>query len=336
MSDNNKTQVSLSVDRHPHFLTFVSRRGAGVWTTIPGLSVELLSPRHEFASILWVDLGLRYEMLNHLRIVPTWFPGDASVLGVCEAMQRRSASPPSIDFVTFHDTVVGRPASGLTPSRIWNDDLADAYIAQVHELHSRGRTITLLPLQVALRSGADLDAANTVSLYVDAIESAIRQVVPDIVMFTCEGQPEGGLFAARLAQSALLQYAIGRADRVLCLVRHDSPQRFDDGISVPALIGQHHEWTDRVRIILTRVAGSYQVPPSLQQRVLGCLPFGDFIGRSVSRGRIPTLDLAAETAMRRQPTPEATSYSSMMEALAARVADELFVREVTPELNRGQ
>jgi len=311
------------MDHLAKVLTFVSRRGAGVWSTLPSLTAELLSKRREFASILWVDLGLRYEMLNHLRIVPTWFPGRACTLGLCDLIADDAGTFSNQTLVTFEDSVLGNPAKALEPACAWTDDLADAYLEQVKGLQRRRRGITLLPLQVATRSGADLDNPEAVAGYIACIEAAISTTRPDLVMFTCEGQPEGSLFSVRLARSTMLQYAINRAHRVICLVRHDSPQRFDDGIAVPALIGQRPEWAERIRIVLTRSPADFEVPAAFHAQVLGSLPFGDFIGRSISRGRIPLLDLAATEASGRPLTSEEISYSERMKAMGCRVSEEV-------------
>ena len=115
----------------------------------------------------------------------------------------------------------------------------------------------------------------------------------------------------------LLPWALDKAELVISLVRHDSVARFQDSVAIPSILSRHPGWQGKLRLILTRSAETISSAPAwLQALVLGRLPFSDFIGQSVSKGRIPYFDAvsAAQGGSADQP---ALDYMDAVRQVAA-------------------
>jgi len=297
-------------------VTLISRRGAGVWTNLPSLSVQRLLSSPQPTSILWVDFGLRYEMLNHFRIPPALFPERSCLLGLRNAL--RTSGLNADDIVTY-DRALHWSSAVSTPSSPESvENIADpGYSAFIANLAGSNRRIFMVPLQVP-QAVADATAAQ---LSVHDIEATITQVInvvqPTWIVLTCEGQPEAHLFGEKLGDETV-RWCLDNATVIVSLVRHDSEERFRDGIAIPTILSTNPTWRDRLRVVLTRASPPIQVSPQFSEVVLGFLPFADFVGESVSAGRIPLVDILCRdsqgpiSAAEREYTARLTGISERM------------------------
>lgn len=272
-------------------VTMTSRRGAGVWSHLPSLTASLLQRRAAPTTAVWIDLGLRYEMLNHLGIPSSNVPAGASLTGL---MKRRDAGddPGRGDLLELTAVTLGDGRGGAPLVRLLGAN-PDEYRSAVQSFREAGHRIFMVPFQVPGFAAPDSESPDHAARCERTIERVVSLCQPDFVFLTCEGQPESNLFGALLARSILLQWALNVADLIFCLVRHDSAQRFHDSVSIPSLLSRNPDWRDQIRIGLTRTSSDVAVPDSLRKIVLGHLPFSELVGHAVSLGRIPIFDTAA-------------------------------------------
>lgn len=264
----------------------ISRRGAGVWTNLPSLTFEFLRNVPGPASVLWLDFGLRYEMLNHFRIQPIHFPHKSTLPGL--AGQVRMDGVIRADDIVAYDQLLASTGHTLLPSS------KQTYDNIVLDLAKQQKRAYLIPVQLA-QSGGGIAFPN---LKVDELESAVGSILdsvkPTHTVFTCEGQPEAGLFSEKLADDKILQWCLDHCTKIVCMIRHDSEQRFQDGIAIPSVLSRNPVWRSRLRLLLTRATRSPRIPAQFLDMVIGHLPFAEFVGESVSNGRIPLIDLLAK------------------------------------------
>lgn len=253
-------------DSHVPWLTLVSRRGAGVWTHLPSILHMATTNRSDLRPILVMDFGLRHEMLNHFSIDPSSLPASASI---CGAMATGEGG--EYGFITLADLVSRHP---------------DDYCRRGARLDAASNVI-LVPLSLPGAPFRGVLNPHDLTSYSEFIDDEVQANTPRLVIATFEGQPEGVLFERELERQALLRFAIDRADFVICLVRHDTNPRFEDGISIPQIIGRRPSWRNKVRIVLTRTEAKSPFGAPL---VLGWIPFAECVANSISRGRVALLD----------------------------------------------
>jgi hypothetical protein len=273
------------------YVVMVSRRAAGVWTHLPSLTFMLMSKLEPRRPILWVDFGLRYEMLNHLLIDPARFPQALSLIGL---LSRSDLSGPieKNDLMAYSQTIAVDKVAGAEAklSEIQGEDPC-AYCEYVDHLRLKGIDAFLLPIQVpSLQKGGLLSGLNVSD--VEKILSRIeRELQPAFIFLTFEGQPEAKIFAKKVEEDHLLNWSLDKATIILCLVRFDSKQRFEDSVAIPTHLSRSPGLKDRLRLILTRCIYPPFVQPELERYLLGTLPFANFVGESVNNGRIPVIDI---------------------------------------------
>jgi hypothetical protein len=293
-------------------LAFVSRRASGVWTNLPSLTYTLVSCSKASGNVLWVDFGLRHEMLNHFRINPDEFPVDSCLLGMIQ--RHRAGDALQFTKIVTYDQAVNFPldtdSEGAT-ARCLSDIQginASQYRDCVAKLSATKGEVFLLPLQIpALNVGSIRPAVSTDEL--DAVlGSLVDALQPAFTFFTLEGQPESAIFSHRLAEDSVLQWAISVAHMIICMVRFDSEQRFDDAVGIPTVLARDPEVCRRIRLLLTRAAAEPRVTAEVAPYLLGVIPYADFVGQSVSSGRIPVIDLWSH--------PEGTAPATAAEFLA--------------------
>jgi hypothetical protein len=242
--------------------------------------------------MLWIDFGLRYEMLNHFRIQPSSFPAQSCLIGLAE-MVKSEGRVDSSKVIPF-DTTLSWPLYTSAPRQSGSAkslDVHSPYRRLISDLAALGNRIYMVPFQLPeLAADAPLAALSVEELNF-VVESMITALAPTYTVFTCEGQPEAHLFSDKLADDNILQWCLNRADTIACMVRYDSEKRFDDGIAIPSLLSRSPTWRNRLRLILTRASHAPRVPSQFTNTVLGHLPFADFVGESVSNGRVPLVDL---------------------------------------------
>lgn len=287
-------------------LTFVSRRQAGVWTNLPSIAMSILR-RVERSSIVCIDLGHRYEMLNHFGVSPSAFPAHGTVADILSRGDVAERLPTSL--VSYSDLV--SRAVAKSP-----DSLNAAYVDCVARMDQAFQTLYLMPLQVPPAPAHDpYDGAFTAALEA-LIETLAVEVQPLSIWVTFEGQPEARLFAPILTQNVALRWSLDRCDHIVSLVRHDSTQRFFDGVPIPELIGREQGWRKKLRIVLTRSEGRVRPSAPVAPLLLGTLPYLDGIGRAVSAGRIPFLDLLLADVL----DPDEKRYLIQVNAIASALA----------------
>jgi hypothetical protein len=302
--------------RMPASVTFASRRGAGVWTNLPSLTAAMLSRRAAPGVAIWFDLGMRYEMLNHLGIAPSAFPAESTLAGIAEAMAA-DVTPTADGLLEFSSLVLGSDGAGTGAlSRVLGPGGLE-YRASIAAFAAQGCRIYVVPLQAPTKLALGADLPDRSKECQRAIRAVVDTIQPEYTFLTCEGQPEAGLLGAQVASNTLLRWALEVAEIILCLVRHDSDQRFEDGIAIPALLSRHAGWRDRLRIVQTRAGPDIDVPPELGDVVLGHVPFSEFVGLAVSTGRVPVHQARAQGL---------DSSGDAAESMYLRCIDELAVR----------
>jgi hypothetical protein len=294
-------------------LTVVSRRGGGVWSTLPGLTLCMTSALALRRPVAWFDFGRRYEMLNHLGIGRSEVPLQSSLIELVDA------APTEANMMRLTDLALKPNLSTISPL---GEDDAPAYCRTGTAL--LGATeVLMIPAQAAHDVAPDVfGEIVTPERYASATSTVCQWVRPSIVMLTFEGQPEKDLFRTRLQQDRLLRWALDNSDLILSPVRRDSPERFDDGVAIPTLISREQRWSDKVRILMTRSEPLELAGGPLESLVVGDLPFGAFIGDAISRGRIPLLE-ARLRADREPSRPDEVAYLDRMRAVALRLGTEL-------------
>ncbi len=316
-------------------VTMASRRGAGVWSHLPSMTIALLSRRMAPSAALWVDLGRRYEMLNHLGVAASTVREPASLVGIVEGGDANGPIDPG-KLLELTEATLGvapntdprRDAPGGAggeayygdepPVRLLGPD-TERYRSTVSGFAGQGHRIFMVPLQVPSLLAQAPDATDRSEEYASAIRRIVRATDPQYVFLTCEGQPEAHLFGDQLATNTLLQWALDVCVVILCLVRHDSVPRFHDSVAIPALLSRNPRWRGKLRLALTRAADDVTVPPELQDMVLGRLPYSPFVGQAVSLGRIPAFDIPSGWTR----PPEQDRYMRLIEALAERLDESL-------------
>lgn len=289
---NNSILDSGLTNRDGDIVLFISRRGAGVWTNLPSLSFEFLRISTAPSNILWIDLGLRYEMLNHFRIQPGSFPFESCLAGIAAAL--RTKRQIDITKIVSYDATLSWTSDMQSPLSVPSPGISSAvsaYSTFVSALAAKGKRVYMVPLHAHDPTSASSIAGLKTDELDWTIATLLRELKPTCTIFTCEGQPEAHLFTKRLSEDKTLQWCLGLTDTIVCMVRHDSEQRFCDGVAIPSLLSRNPVWRDRIRIILTRASSRPPVPFHLANIVLGHLPFAEFVGESVSGGRIPVIDL---------------------------------------------
>ena len=237
-----------------------------MWTHLPNILHLVIGKSRDLRPTIVIDFGLRHEMLNHFSVDPSSLPATASICGAMASGARDGS-----EFVSLADLVTRHP---------------DRYVTVPAQL-SAAADVALVPLSLP---GAPFDgvvSAQDLETYSDFIDDCLKTLDPRLVVATFEGQPEGLLFERELERQALLEYAIDRADFVVCLVRHDTNARFEDAVEIPQVIGRRLAWRNKVRIILTRTSAARNFGNPL---VLGRIPFSECVANSMSRGRMALLD----------------------------------------------
>jgi hypothetical protein len=311
-------------------VTMASRRGAGVWTHLPSMTIALLAQRTAPSTALWVDLGRRYEMLNHLGIAASTIREPASLAGIVDGGRANGPIDPGT-LLELTAATLGAPSAGIgsgttngayygdqPPVRLLGTDTV-RYRSTVSSFAAQGHRIFMIPFQVPSLLAQAPDATDHSEEYTSAIQQIVHATDAQYVFLTCEGQPEAHLFGAQLASNTLLQWALDVCIIILCLVRHDTPQRFHDSVAIPALLSRNPRWRGRLRLALTRAANDVTIPPELQDMVLGHLPYSTFVAQAVSLGRIPMFDFPSSGAR----LPEQDSYLRSIEALAGSLNETL-------------
>jgi hypothetical protein len=266
-------------------VTFVSRRAAGVWTTLPSLTFQLLREESSEGGgrVLWIDFGRRFEMLNHLAIEPARFP-PASTLA---ALLTKSPEFEIRHLLTYSAAVkvgadnndglarLGGDAAAEYRQVVasWTKDRGDIYMVARDVLQAEAQTIPVSELAAAL---ARLH----------------ERLAPSWTFLTFEGQPEEPLFTNALQSDELLRWSLDNSSIVLSFVRFDNRQRFLDSVGVPDAISRSPSWRERLRVVLTRCQTAPIVPDHLRPYFAGRVPFAQFVGTSVNYGRIPLVDIA--------------------------------------------
>ncbi|USX56219.1 hypothetical protein [Lentzea sp. HUAS12] len=320
-----------------HIVTMASRRGAGVWSHLPSLTVALLSRRKDPSTALWVDLGRRYEMLNHLGLAASLVQERASLAGIVDCCGEETATDPSALLELTAATLGAHASEGMAgdssdrgyygdapPIRLLGPGI-EQYRSAVSSFSSQGHRVFMVPLEVPSPPAKMPVVTNRSAEFASAVRRIVRATDPQYVFLTCEGQPEAHLFGEQLANNTLLQWALDVSAIILCFVRHDSVPRFHDSVAIPALLSRNPRWRNRLRLALTRATEEPSVPPAMQDMVLGHLPFSQFVGQAVSLGRIPVFDIPRG----RPSPPEQNRYMRSIEALAQRL-DESLEAVVTP------
>src|ERR1051326_8603813 len=185
----------------------ISRRGAGIWTNLPSLSFQFLRLAPPSTSMLWIDFGLRYEMLNHFRIQPSSFPAQSCLIGLAE-MVKSEGRVDSSKVIPF-DTTLSWPLYTSAPRQSGSAkslDVHSPYRRLISDLAALGNRIYMVPFQLPeLAADAPLAALSVEELNF-VVESMITALAPTYTVFTCEGQPEAHLFSDKLADDNILQW----------------------------------------------------------------------------------------------------------------------------------
>jgi hypothetical protein len=310
------------------WITLIARRSAGVWTHLPSITASVLADLGRPCTALWVDLGMRYEMLNHLAIPPGSVNVSQCLSGLARA--RRGGAIPQARYIELSECILGLGDRSVPPLSVHTGADGEAYITEVRRWSEAGARTYMLPHHApdapAMSIVRDIDLSDFAATIQDAADGAGAE----LVFLTCEGQPEARLFELELRRRMLLPWALDTAALIVTLVRHDSVARFQDSVAIPTILSRQPSWRGKLRLILTRSADTISSAPGwLQALVLGRLPFSDFIGQSVSKGKIPYFD-ALLSAKSPKPDLPAVDYLSAVRQVADVLVSEARLERPSP------
>jgi hypothetical protein len=313
------------------WITLASRRGAGVWSHLPSISTNVLAQPGGIRTALWVDLGLRYEMLNHLGIPPTRV-GAAQCLSGVVAEKERTGQFGDVDPLELGTATLGADDGSTGPLCTRMGTGLDPYLAEVRLWRDIAARIYMLPFHVPAAPVTSLVSDIHLRQYASAIEHTAHAVGADLVFLTCEGQPEARMFENELSRHMLLRWALDKASIIVSLVRHDSLARFQDGIAIPTILSRYPDWRSKLALVLTRSAEPIDTAPAeLRAFVLGRLPFSQFIAHAASLGRVPLFD-RDNWAGDEHSSSEVQEYTLAVQNVARALANRAIEqRAVTPE-----
>jgi hypothetical protein len=236
---------------------------------------------------------MRYEMLNHLAIPPGSIQAAQCLSGLVRARLAQITNPEA-HCLELSRTILGSRDNVVTAFSQHAGADSQIYMAEVLRWREAGARTYMLPLYAPEAPAMSIVRESDLSEFVAMVEEVAHSTDAELVFLTCEGQPEARMFELELRRHMLLRWALDKADLVISLVRHDSVARFQDSVAIPSILSRHPGWRGKLRLVLTRSAETISnAPISLQEIVIGRLPFSDFIGKSVSQGRIPYFDAVA-------------------------------------------